>query len=286
VTAIRISAREKAQVTPTRRHFLRAFAAAAAMKAASAYGRSLREIGLQLYTVRDLLSTDFEGTMREIARLGYQEVEFAGVLGPNLKQTRNLLRQLGLRAPSLHIDYNSLRNNAGASFKTAAALAAQFVVCPSLDQSERQTADDWKRACEDLNSLGELATDSGLTLAYHNHDFEFLKLPDGVRPFDLLLAHTDERLVKFELDVYWAKKGNVDPVAYLKAHKSRFRLVHLKDMAPDGSITEIGNGTIDFGAIIAAATAGGVRHFFVEYDNPSDPIKTIKTSIAYLRHYR
>jgi sugar phosphate isomerase/epimerase len=256
------------------------------MKAVSAYDQSLREIGLQLYTVRDLLSVDFEGTMREIARLGYQEVEFAGVLGPNLKQTRNLLGQLGLRAPSLHIDYDSLRKNAAASFETATALAAKFVVCPWLDQSERQTVDDWKRVCESLNSIGERATHSGLTLAYHNHAFEFLKLPDGVRPFDLLLAHTNDRLVKFELDVYWAKKGNVDPVAYLKAHKSRFRLVHLKDMAPDGSITEIGNGTIDFGAIIVAAIAGGVRHFFVEHDNPPDPIKTIKTSIAYLRHYR
>ena len=273
-------------MTPTRRHFLTAFsvAAAATMKAASAYSGYLREIGLQLYTVRDLLSTDFEGTLREIARLGYQEVEFAGVLGPNLKQTRNLLRQLGLSAPSLHIDYKSLRKNAEASFETATALAAKFVVCPWLDQSERQTADDWKRVCENLNSIGELAAHSGLAFAYHNHDFEFLNLPDGIRPFDLLLARTNDRFVKFELDVYWAKKGGVDPVAYLKAHKSRFRLVHLKDMAIDGSTTEIGNGTIDFGKIVAASIAGGVRHFFVEQDYSSDPIQSIKTSIAHLRH--
>jgi sugar phosphate isomerase/epimerase len=256
------------------------------MRAAPVYGRSLREIGLQLYTVRDLLRVDFEGTLRAIARLGYQEVEFAGVLGPNLKQTRNLLRHLGISAPSLHIDYNSLRKNTAASFQTATALAAKFVVCPSLDQSERQTADDWKRACENLNSIGELATHSGLRFAYHNHDFEFAKLPDSVRPFDLLLAHTNDQFVKFELDVYWAKKGGVDPVGYLKAYKSRFRLVHLKDIAMDGSITEVGTGTIDFGEIIAASIAGGVRHFFVEHDNPSDPIQSIRTSIAYLRHYR
>jgi sugar phosphate isomerase/epimerase len=273
-------------MTQTRRHFFRTLAAVAAMNAPSVHGRSLREIGLQLYTVRDLLRADFEGTLRAVARLGYQEVEFAGVLGPNLKQTRTLLRQFGLGAPSLHIDYNSLRKNAGASFETATALAAKFVVCPSLDQSERQTADDWKRACENLNSIGELAMHWGLTFAYHNHDFEFLRPPDGVRPFDLLLAHTNDRFVKFELDVYWAKKGGVDPVAYLRAYKSRFRLVHLKDMAIDGSITEVGTGTIDFGEIIAASIAGGVRHFFVEHDNPSDPIQSIKTSIAYLRHYR
>jgi sugar phosphate isomerase/epimerase len=269
-------------MTPTRRHFLQAFAAVT-MNAAAAYGGYLRKIGLQLYTVRDLLSIDFEGTLREVARLGYQEVEFAGFLGPSLKQTRNLLGQLGLSAPSLHIDYHSLRKNTGASFETATALAAKFVVCPSLDRSERKTADDWKRVCENLNSIGELAKRSGFTFAYHNHDFEFVKLRDGVRPFDVLLAHTSDRLVKFELDVYWVKKGGADPLAYLKAHKSRFRLVHLKDMAIDGSMTEIGNGTIDFGEIITASMAGGVRHFFVEQDFSSDPIKSIGTSIFYLR---
>ncbi len=248
-------------MTPTRRHVLTALAAAAAAKAASAQGGSLQEIGLQLYTVRDLLSTDFEGTLRAIARLGYQEVEFAGVLGPDLKQTRNLLGELGLSAPS-------------------------FVVCPSLDQSERQTIDDWKRVCENLNSIGELATHSGLTFAYHNHNFEFSSLPHGVRLFDFLLAHTDDRFVKFELDVYWAKKGNVDPVAYLKAYQSRFRLVHLKDMAMDGSFTEIGNGTLDFDVIIAASIAAGVRHFFVEQDYSSDPMRSIAQSISYLQRYR
>jgi len=137
-----------------------------------------------------------------------------------------------------------------------------------------------------LNSIGELATHSGLTFAYHNHNFEFSSLPHGVRLFDFLLANTNDRFVKFELDVYWAKKGNVDPVAYLKADRSRFRLVHLKDMAIDGSITEIGNGTIDFDEIIAASIAAGVRHFFVEQDYSSDPMRSIAKSISYLRRYR
>jgi sugar phosphate isomerase/epimerase len=271
--------------TPTRRQFLIAVAAAGT-GAASADARRLRKIGLQLYTVRNLLSSDFEGTLRRIASLGYQEVEFAGVLGPDLNLTRNLLRQLGLSASSLHVDYDSLRNHTAVSFETAKALGAGFVVCSWLNQEERQTADDWKRVSENLNSIGELAARSGLTFAYHNHDFEFFNLPDGVRPFDLLLVCTNERLVKFELDVYWVKKGNADPVAYLKANKSRFRLVHLKDMAIDGSTTEIGHGTFDFGEIIAASMASGVRHYFVEQDYSSDPIQSIEKSIAYLRRYR
>ncbi|WP_051387041.1 sugar phosphate isomerase/epimerase [Bradyrhizobium sp. ARR65] len=256
------------------------------MTAAAAKAAELQRIGLQLYTVRDPLKSDFESTLRSVALLGYREVEFAGILGPDVRQTRELLRGLDLTAPSLHIDYVSLRNNPQTSFDTAIVLGARFVVCPWLDQSQRQTVDDWKRICEDLNTIGELATHSGLILAYHNHDFEFADLAGGARPYDLLLSRTDERFVKFELDVYWAKKGNVDPASFLRAHPSRFRLVHLKDVAKDGSTTEIGNGTLDFGQIIDASLQSGVQHFFVEQDYSPDPMRSIAASIAYLRHGR
>jgi sugar phosphate isomerase/epimerase len=279
-------ARTNSSMVLSRRDFLRSIAGGAAMETAAAYSGELRKIGLQLYTVRDLLKSDFEGTLRKVALLGYGEVEFAGILGTNIKRTHELLRRLGLTAPSLHIDYTSLRQNPGTSFQTAIVLGSRFVVCPWLDQSDRQTVDDWKRICENLNAIGELATRSGLTLAYHNHEFEFVNLADGIRPFDLLFSRTDERFVKFELDVYWAKKGNVESATLLKAHPSRFGLVHLKDMAKDGSTTEIGKGTINFGEIIDASFQSGVRHFFVEQDDSPDPMGSIAASIAYLRHSR
>jgi sugar phosphate isomerase/epimerase len=253
------------------------------METAAAYGGALRRIGLQLYTVRDQLKSDFEGTLRKVALLGYREVEFVDNRGPDVRSTSELLRRLGLTAPSLHIDYNGLSSNSGTSFDTARVLGAGFVVCPWLNPSERKTVDDWKRICDNLNAIGERAARSGLTFAYHNHDFEFDNLADGVRPFDLLFSRTDERFVKFELDVYWARKGNVDPATFLKAHPSRFRLVHLKDMAKDGSTTELGNGTIDFAEIIDASLQSGVRHFFVEQDYSPDPMRSIAASIAYLR---
>jgi sugar phosphate isomerase/epimerase len=162
-------------------------------------------------------------------------------------------------------------------------LEARYIVCPWLDPSERQTAADWQRICDRLNAIGERAGRASLTLAYHNHDFEFADLADGIRPYDLLLSRTDERFVKLELDVYWAAKGKVDPAPLLRAHPSRFRLVHLKDMARDGSFTEIGNGTIDFGDIIDAALQSGVQHFFVEQDVAPDPLRSIETSISNLR---
>ena len=109
---------------------------------------------------------------------------------------------------------------------------------------------------------------------------------DGLRPFDLLFSRTDERFVKFELDVYWATKGSVDPATLLTAHQSRFHLVHLKDMAKDGSTTEIGNGTIDFGEIIEASLQSGVRHYFVEQDTSNSPFDSIQTSYEYVEKLR
>ena len=270
----------------SRRNFLATMAAGAALKAHAPHAGSLRKIGLQLYTVRALLQADFEGTLTNIAQLGYREVEFAGMLGPDVQQTRKLLERLNLAAPSLHSDYPTLRQNPKLAFDTAMAVGASFVVCPWLDQPERQTVDDLKRVCDNLNSIGEQALRSGLTLAYHNHDFEFASLADGITPFDVLLSRTDERYVKFELDVYWAKKGNVDPAGLLNAHASRFYLVHLKDMAPDGSFTEVGSGVLNFADIMAALSAGRVRHSFVEQDVSPDPMQSIETSIAYLRRYR
>jgi sugar phosphate isomerase/epimerase len=257
--------------------------AGAALGTAAAHALALRTVGLQLFTVRDLLRSDFAGTLRKVAVLGYREVEFAGILGDDLTRTRDLLRDLDLAAPSLHAGYASLKSNPEKSFETARSLEARFVVCPWLDPSERQTADDWKRICDSLNAIGERAARAGLVLAYHNHDFEFVDLAAGVRPYDLLLSRTDERFVKFELDVYWATKGKADPAPLLRAHPSRFRLVHLKDMAADGSFTEIGNGTLDFADIIDAALQSGVEHFFVEQDVAPDPLRSIGASIAYLR---
>jgi sugar phosphate isomerase/epimerase len=268
----------------TRRDVLKGILAAGAMPAASARGATLNEIGLQLYTVRDSLTADFAGTLREVARLGYHEVEFAGHLGPGAKQARELLTQVGLRAPSMHVEYESLRGNLQAALETAKTLGAGFVVCPWLDPAQHPAEEDWKRVSEALNSIGERAARAGLTFAYHNHDFELRPLPQGSRPLDVLLAHTDEKLVTFELDVYWATKAGSDPVSYLRTHQRRFPLFHLKDMASDGSFTEVGSGTIDFAAIIRAAMDGA--YFFVEQDVSADPMRSIAASIAHLKQLR
>ncbi|MBR0733985.1 sugar phosphate isomerase/epimerase [Bradyrhizobium japonicum] len=270
-------------VALSRRNVLQCLAAGMAMGAASVSASEKRKIGLQLYTLRDLLKNDFEGTLRNVARFGYSEVEFAGILGPDVRRTGELLRSLGLGAPSLHLEYGNLRDKTGSSFDLAHSLGSRFVVCPWLDPPQRQTIDDWKRICDELNRIGELAARAGLTLAYHNHDFEFADLTGGILPYDVLLSRTDERFVKFELDVYWAARGNLDSARVLRAHPSRFRLLHLKDMATDGSTTELGRGTIDFAGILDAAFESGVQHVFVEQDISAEPLRSIEISIAFLR---
>jgi sugar phosphate isomerase/epimerase len=268
----------------TRREVLKAILAAGAMPATPVRGATLNDIGLQLYTVRDSLTADFAGTLCEVARLGYREVEFAGILGPGAKQARELLTQFGLRAPSMHVEYENLRSNLQESLETAKTLGASFVVCPWLDPAQHPAVDDWKRSGDALNAIGEEVARGDLSLAYHNHDFELRSLPPGVRPLDVMLAQTDETFVRFELDAYWTKKAGADTLALLRAHPRRFPLFHLKDMASDGSFTEAGSGTIDFGPIIRAAMDGA--HFFVEQDVSADPMRSAAAGVEHLNRLR
>jgi hypothetical protein len=168
----------------TRRDVLKAVFAAGVMPTASASGATLNDIGLQLYTVRDPLTADFAGTLREVARLGYREVEFAGILGPGAKQARELLAQFGLRAPSMHVEYESLRGNLPQSLEVATSLGVSFVVCPWLDPAQHPALDDWKRVSAALNTIGEQCAHVGLAFAYHNHDFELRPLGGAMRPFE------------------------------------------------------------------------------------------------------
>ena len=136
-----------------------------------------------------------------------------------------------------------------------------------------QTAEDWKRVCQTLNRIGRVVRSHGLVLAYHNHDFEFVPFDDGTTPFHLLMTETDPRDVKLELDVYWVAKAGQDPVQYLKDGQDRILLVHLKDLASDGSTAEVGGGVLDFEQIVRAALLAGVKHLFVEQDTQPIPLQ-------------
>ncbi len=238
--------------------------------------------GLQLYTVRDALDGDREGTLRRVAEIGYREVELAGLAGATARAMQASLQRCGLEAPSMHASYDRLRADFASVLEEARTLGATYLVCPSVDAGERQTAEDWKRVCQTLNRIGRAARNHGLVLAYHNHDFEFVPFADGTTPFGLMMTESDPRDLKLELDVYWAAKAGQDPVRYLKDGQERIRLVHLKDLASDGSTAEVGGGVLDFEQIVRAALLAGVKHLFVEQDTSADPLASIGASLRFL----
>ena len=238
--------------------------------------------GLQLYTVRGELTADLEGTLKRVAAIGYREVELAGLPGVAAEAMHASLTRHGLDAPSMHADYDRLRRDLDAVLEEARVLGASYLVCPSVDAEERKTAEDWKRVCQTLNRIGQAVRSRGLMLAYNNHDFEFVRFADGSTPFRLLMTETDPHTVKLELDVYWVAKAGLDPVQHLKDGQNRILLVHLKDLAADGSTAEVGGGVLDFERIVRTTLLIGVKHLFVEQDTSANPLASVAASLRFL----
>jgi len=244
-------------------------------------GRKLNKFGLQLYTVRDLMQADMPGTLAKVAAAGYKEVEFAGYFGRTPAQVRELLQQNGLTSPSSHLGLDLLEKDAAGTFAIAKAIGNEWAVVPWLPEERRN---DWGRLTGLLNTLGAQAKSQGLRLAYHNHDFE-IRPVNGTRPLDTLLSGTDPSLVDFEMDLYWVIFGGGQPLDFFNRYPGRFKMVHVKDSAgpPDNKMVDVGKGTINFPAIFAESAKGGIQHYFVEHDQPADPIVTITNSANYLR---
>jgi sugar phosphate isomerase/epimerase len=230
--------------------------------------RTMRKIGLQLYTVRETLKRDFAGTLRAIADIGYRGVEFAGEMGGyGPRELRRLLDDLGLHPIGGHVGINDLERSLERVLEYYAALGAPYVGVAWLPPAYRN-AEGWLRAGRLMEAAAQTARRYGLTFHYHNHDFEFARLQNGQYGLDQLFNNTDPELVKAELDVYWAKKGGEDPVTYIRKLAGRIPLIHLKDMTADAAQTFacVGDGILDFPAIFAAADASGVDWYIVEQD--------------------
>ena len=244
----------------------------------------MKAIGLQLYTVRNQMEKDFDGTLAKVASTGFKEVEFAGYYNRTPQQVKSVLSANGLTSPSAHVSLKALSDDWQKTVETAAAIGHQYLICAYLVPEERKSLDDYKRHADTFNRAGEACKKAGIQFGYHNHDFEFPAL-DGSVPFDLLLQKTDAKLVKIELDLYWIIKAKQDPLKYFAAHPGRFPLLHVKDMdnTPKQFFTEVGRGVIDFKPIFAQSGKAGVKHYFVEQDQcPGSPLDSIKVSFDYL----
>lgn len=277
----------------SRRNFLQAGSLAAAL-AARMPAKSLAAVGVQLYTVRGVLPGRPEETLRAIQEIGYKEVETGGV---PIEKFWAALQQTQLRAVSCHLDSGLVTKGPEKELdRTLADLKQRgftYAVFPYLPPNERGGLDVIKVFAEKLNRAGERAHAAGLRFCYHNHAFEFQPMGDR-KPIDVLIGNTDPKLVGFELDCFWASVAGHDPVEMIGRLSGRLPLVHLKDKAsgtpvrynenvPPATFKEVGNGVIDWPAVLKAAAAAGAEHYFVEQDQtPGDPLASLRQSFQYI----
>jgi sugar phosphate isomerase/epimerase len=277
-----------------RREFVAGTVAASMMTQMSwaAADHKIEKIGLELYTVRDLLKKDFEGTLAQVAKIGYKEVEFAGYfenlsnLNPAPKKAKQILDGDGLTAPSTHVAYTALSpENWPKVIEASNVIGMKYIVNPSIDRELAKTADGWKKAAETFNRAGEESQKAGIQLGYHNHVEEF-KAVDGQLPYDILLSECDPNLLKMEMDLGWVHEAGADPFTYFTKYPGRFPLVHVKDFDKNGMMTEVGSGVIDWAKIFSKSDVAGIKHYFVEHDNPMLPMESVQKSYAYLEKLR
>jgi sugar phosphate isomerase/epimerase len=254
-----------------------------------------QKVGLQLYSLREVIGKDVKGVIAKVAAAGYKEVEPYGYSvqnkfwGMDPKTFKQLLNSNGLTAPSGHYGFDPYfegkEDDLKINIEAAKQLDQEYLVVPYLGEQLRKSADDYKKIAAKLNKAGEICKSSGIQLAYHNHDFEFIPY-GGTTGYDIFLKETDPSLLKFELDLYWAVRAKQNVHDMFTKNSGRYVMWHIKDMdkANPGINTEVGSGSIDFKKIFADAKLSGVKHFFVEQENFSmDPFASIQRSSDYVR---
>ena len=287
----------------TRRNFIKetgilAASLALAPSLSNAFAPRKKAVGIQLYSLRDIIGKDVKGVIEKVAKAGFKEVETYGYApvngsfwGLSPKAFKALLDANGLYSASGHFAFDNYvatgnLDDIKAYVDASNTLGSKYVVAPWLDDKLRKTADDYKRVAERLNVAGELCIKSGLNVGYHNHGFEFDKFGDKTG-LDIMLAETDPNLVYYELDLYWAAHAGHNPIDLFKKYPGRFKMWHVKDMDKSNKEwnTEIGKGSIDFKSIFAKAELSGVKHIYLEQETNYKPdlIGSIKASIDYIK---
>jgi sugar phosphate isomerase/epimerase len=275
-------------------------------------------IGLQLYTLGNLMTTDAKGTLHKLAAIGYKELESAGSQKGNFygykpKEFAAMVKDAGMHWRSAHVGGSPItidqimkmaktaedsakiqkmaegfkkmpkQINLKDDYQQLANDAAEggigYLVCSFIPVG---TLDEMKTAVDVFSKAGEACKKAGVQFAYHNHTTEFDEV-EGHRPFDYILSNTDKNLVKMELDLCWATKAKQDPVALFNMHPGRFPLWHVKDLDKNTQEpTEVGAGTIDFKRIFDNAKGSGMKYFFVEQDGAPQPLQNVTNSYNYL----
>ncbi len=259
--------------------------------------KSSKAVGLQLYSLRELLPKDPRGVIAKVAAAGYKEVETygysaeGGFWGMDSKAFKNLLIEHGLTAPSGHYGIDKYiqdgsEEELNSFIAAASAIGSEYLTVPYLGDVLRQSADDYKKVAAKLNQAGALGKASGLKIAYHNHDFE-LKSWGDTTGLEIMLKETDPKLVDFEMDIYWVVRSGKDPVQLFEAYPGRFTMWHVKDMDKGNheKNIEVGSGGIDFKTIFKSAKKAGLKHAIMEQENfDMEPYASIKQSQEYIKN--
>lgn len=266
------------------------------------YAQTLRlPLGLQLYSVRELLPTDYAGTLKKVAALGYRDVEAAGYYNHSVAEVKEAMKAAGLNLVSSHHSSGDLHKQFDEILAFNKGLGVKYIICsspsrkdPSQGNRGPMTLDDWKWNAEELNKFGEKVNAAGLKFGYHNHFPEFHKT-EGEIPYDVLLHGTDPSKVTFEMDCGWVIVGGGNPIDYFRKYPTRITMLHVKDFKKSAApfsetnrpgIAELGQGFIDYRPILqAAAKTGHIKHCFVEqegFDMP--PMQSLKIDADYMRN--
>ena len=268
-----------------------------------------KPIGLELYTVGAELDKDFDGTLRQIAAIGYKEVETGVSSKRTATDVKKSLQDAGLQCRALHMGMGGMEEALPYAKEIGAKYVISSVTLPKPPESGKfdrkafmaqlsvLTADDFKKIAARCNEMGEQAKKAGMQFGYHNHNFEFKPLAGGEIGYDIVLRETDPSLVSFELDCGWMAAAGHDPVVYLTRYANRYRLLHIKDFHPTASPStgidesvrpkpaELGHGHIDYKPIFAAAKKTEVELYYVEQEPPfttTPAMQAIKIDYDYL----
>jgi len=266
-------------------------------------------IGIQLYSLRNELAADFEGTLKAVHDMGYDCVEFAGLYDKSVEEIKSLCAKYDLLPISAHVSIAEMQTVEGI-FDTYKQIGCRFVALPYLPEELRPKNGDSGNLLKTVRELCEKAKAAGLQMIYHNHDFEFVRLPNGKYLLDEMYESIPADLLETELDTCWVNVGGEDPCEYLKKYTGRAHIVHLKDFYKKGMKVEgmyeligikpteaasadedfgfrpVGHGMQNMPAIIKAAEAAGAEYLIVEQDRPTlgkEPINEVTLSREYLK---
>ena len=266
-------------------------------------------VGVQLYSVRGDMEADFKGTLQKVKAMGYDGVEFAGLFNNDPAQVNAWCKEIGLEPISAHVPLADMLADIDKVIADYKAVGCTYIVVPYVTEERRPGGELFLQMVEEIRTIGQKCKEAGLTLLYHNHDFEFKKLESGEYGLDYLYSNVPADLLQTELDECWVKYSGLNPAEYLLKYSGRSPVVHLKDFHIEGKqegdpyaliglnenetkkssafeFRPLGNGVQDIPSIIAAAKEAGSKWLVVEQDQPSmgkTPIECAATSMEYLK---